>query len=137
MKKKALEFLKNEVYCIIATVSAEGSPQAAFVAFSENQDLEIMIGTSNKSRKYQNIMRNPNVAIEFGIDGKRTMQYEGVARILNDAERKERAKAHFVKQPSARKYESDPDQVYFVVRPTWLRISTSGPVVLGEMREFK
>ena len=134
MKNEAMNFLNEETYCIISTTDTNGKPESAFVAFSENEKLEIMIGTSKGSRKYKNIVRNPHVALVFGFDGKQTLQYEGKARVLSDEERKQRLEKHFEKQPSAAKYEADPKQVYLIIEPTWLRISTSGPVVLGEMR---
>lgn len=75
-----------------------------------------------------------NLEMFFGFGGEQTPQYEGVVRIPGDVERQERLKKHFIKQPGAQKYETDSQQVYFVVEPRWLPISESEPKVIGEMR---
>ena len=134
IKKEAREFLKDKHYCVISTVSKESKSESAYVAFSENEDLEIMIGTSRQSRKFRNILHNPNVSIVFWDGDKKTLQYEGVAHTLGKAEWQSKTKLHYVKQPGAAKYETDPSQTYFVVKPSWVRLVESGPKVLGEMR---
>lgn len=128
------ELLQREKYCIVSTVNANGSPESAFVAFSENNKLELMIGTSKKSRKFKNILANPNVAVVIGSDGKSTLQYEGIVRIAQSEELEDRLVAHHKKQPGAKKYQSDPSEVYLLVLPKWLRLTKSGPIVIGEMR---
>ncbi len=134
MKEKALKFLENETHCVISTVSPKGNSESAFVAFSENENLEIMIGTSNKSRKFQNIVNNPRVSIVFGFEGKKSLQYEGNVSVIGEKELEKRLKGHFVKHPGAIKYQADPDNIYMIVKPLWIRMVESGPRVLGEMR---
>lgn len=129
------KFIENESLCVISSVGRGGNPQSAIVAFSENENLEIMIGTSKKSRKFQNITNNPNVSIVFGFAGEKSLQYEGTSRFMGEEEMESKLIDHYRKQPSAKKYESDSEQVYMVVSPKWVRLSKSEPVVLGE-REF-
>ena len=93
-----------------------------------------MIGTSKKSRKYQNIAHNPAVSLVFGFDGKKTLQYEGTARALEAEELEKRLVDHFKKHPGAVKYQSDPRQTYLIVETKWVRITESGPTILEEMR---
>ncbi len=134
MIEKFCSFLKNETYCVISTVTSESHSESAFVAFSENNDLEIMIGTSKKSRKFRNIVHNPAVSIVFGFDGEKTLQYEGVARVPNEEELEKRLVSHFRKHPGATKYQDDLNQTYIIIEPRWARISASGPIILQEMR---
>jgi uncharacterized protein YhbP (UPF0306 family) len=80
-----------------------------------------MFGTYNTSRKYQNLLDNPQVAIVFGQDEGITVQYEGTASILEGDELVEYKKIYFAKHPTAQKYEHDEPQVYFQIKPRWLR----------------
>jgi general stress protein 26 len=134
MKDEALTFLADKMHCVISTVDPTGKPEAAFVAFSENEDLEIMIGTSTKSRKFLNIRHNPAVSIVFGFDGKRSMQYEGTVHALEGKELTERLKRHFVKHPWAAKLQENPDHAFIAIEPSWIRIVEAPPTVIGEMR---
>jgi general stress protein 26 len=136
IKVEALNFLKNEHYCVISTVSPENTSESAFVAFSENENLEIMIGTSNKTRKFHNIEHNQFVSVVFGFDQKRSIQYEGKARVLQGNELEQRLKVHFAKHPGATEYKASPDNVYISIEPSWIRLVESGPRVIGELTEF-
>ncbi len=53
IKKKVLELMRQEKYCVLSTVNATGQPESAFVAISENEKFELMIGTSKNSRKFK------------------------------------------------------------------------------------
>jgi hypothetical protein len=123
--------LRRENYCVISTVTPDGLPEAAYVSFSANDKFEIMIGTSTKSRKFQNISNNPSVAIVFSFDGKETIQYGGQAHVLKGQELNDRLEAHFVKHPGARKYLDLANQSYISITPQWVRLSKAGPSVLG------
>ncbi len=133
-KDDAFNFLKNKSLCVLSTVNAKGSPESAYVGFSVNKDLEVMIGTSKKSRKAQNVIKNPKVSLVFWEEGKQTLQYEGRARVLAGEELEKKKRVHFQRTPGAKKYEKNPDNIYIVVEPDWIRLTESGPAVLGEMR---
>lgn len=126
------EYLKNLTHCVLSTVTLDNHSESAFVAFSENDALEIMIGTSKKSRKYHNILHNPNVSVVFGFDGQTSMQYEGIAHLPEMDELRHRLGRHYLKHPWAVKYEHDPEQTYVVIKPVWARISKTGPIILTE-----
>ncbi|MDB5170058.1 MAG: Pyridoxamine 5-phosphate oxidase [Candidatus Saccharibacteria bacterium] len=136
IKDSALALIKSQRLCVISTVSSEGKPESAVVGFSINEKFEVIIGTSKKSRKFNNILQNPNVAIVFGPQEMRAVQYEGLVKQLEGEELAARKKHHFEVHPWAVKYESDPDQTYFLVTPQWIRLVEAGPVVLGEETEF-
>jgi general stress protein 26 len=136
MIDQALELLSKLELCVISTIGEDGAPQSALVGFSENDKLEIMIGTSKKSRKFGNILKDPRASIVFGPVNNKEVQYEGLAHELKDQELANRKKHHFTKRPGAIKYEDNPDQTYILVEPKWIRLVESGPKTIGEERLF-
>lgn len=66
---KELEFLLSQRLGRLATVNPEGKPQNAPVAFRYNAELDVIeIGGRfmSQSKKYKNVLKNPNVA--FVVD---------------------------------------------------------------------
>lgn len=126
-KEKILAFLQTQHHGVIATNSPDSSsPESALVAISETEDLEIVFGTSIKSRKYQNILKNPHVAFVVAVadDEKRiSVQFEGKAIVVEGKERDVLVEGHVKKNPGSAKYLSDPDQKFFKVSPHWIRYS--------------
>lgn len=119
--KKIIDLLAASKFGVLSTISAENKPQSAVVGFTETEELELIIGTSRKSRKYQNILINPEVSMVIGWDENVTVQYEGLARVLMGEEISVYQKKHFAKQPSSKKHQDDPDEVYILITPTWVR----------------
>jgi len=117
------EFLKKHTLCVISTIHADDeSPESALIAFAEKDNLEIIFGTSNLSRKYKNIQKNNNVSLVIGWDSKLgTIQYEGVAEEVPDEQSGEYAALQTAKNPNSKKFVDKVDQRYFVVTPTWIR----------------
>lgn len=136
-RENILAFLANHKECVMATVDENGRPQAATVGFSETPQLGLTIGTSKGSRKYQNILRDPHVAVVVGFEGNTTVQYQGTARELNGEELLIRLKLHFQKIPDAQHFQEDPDQVYLAIDPTWVRYTDYSQLdSVEELREF-
>lgn len=132
-KQIVKDFLKDRKHMIIATES-NGIPEAALVGFASFDNLNLIFGTSIQSRKFQNIQNNSRVAIVFTDDEKATVQYEGVVSILIGNELAEYKEVYFKKNPSAKQFESDPNQVYLKVVPIWLRYTE---VKSGEREVFE
>lgn len=116
-------FIKEHRLAVLATVNADFLPEAAVVGFSVNEHLHLNFGTFRTSRKYQNLQKNPRVALVIGWEKGKTVQYEGVARELEGKEREEAIKEHLKTAPSAAKYVSDPDEAYFEVKPLYVKYS--------------
>ena len=57
----------------------------------------------------------------FGNKEKITVQYEGKVSELDDKELVNFKEIYFQKTPSAKKYETHPDQAYLKINPTWIR----------------
>lgn len=120
-KEKVLDFIKGEKLGVVATKSAKGEVQSAVMGFGETDKFEIFFGTDVSSRKYKNLQTNPDVAFVIGWDEGVTVQYEGVARELSDGEEKIYKEMYYEKTPSAKKYDGEPGERYFLVSPKWVR----------------
>jgi general stress protein 26 len=139
MKEKVLEFMAASDHCVISTCGPENKPQSAFVGFSEDGNLELVIGTNKKSRKYQNLANNPYISIVIADRDKRLeIQYEGQAKAMTAEELGERLNLHFKKIPVAEKRLSDSDQAWIKILPVWIRYvdANFSPMKFEEMWEF-
>lgn len=137
MKDQVSVFLSKFIFCVIATVTRENKPESAFVGFRHSQDLELLIGTSNLSRKYQNLQQNPHVAVVIA-DTSGEVQYEGDAQEISLKEYDQLiASGQFEALPGIEKYRNDPNQTFFKITPTWLRLIQHGETdAIAEMTEF-
>ena len=126
MRDAMYEFITSRSLCVISTVGTDAKPESAIVGFSHTKDLELVIGTSNKSRKYANLVENPHVAIVIG-DETAEIQYEGTVEIVPDGDYKNMIEqAHIRQLPGSAEYRKDPNQVYVKVTPTWIRFLKHG-----------
>lgn len=126
-RREMVEFMDARILCVLSTVSQNAKPESAYVGYVSNQNHEIVIGTSNQSRKYQNILQNKSVAIVIA-DQTGEVQYEGEVEIIApDVYEAMMAEGRFKKLPGLDKYRSDPNQVYLKVTPTWIRFIVHGP----------
>lgn len=121
-KKIIYEFLNSQPLATISTVNASGNPESALIGFGQKNDLTLIIGTDTSTRKFKNLKINPKVALAIGFGEEFiTVQYEGEAENMPSDELDEYNKLYFKKNPSAKKYESYPNQTYFKIRPVWIR----------------
>jgi nitroimidazol reductase NimA-like FMN-containing flavoprotein (pyridoxamine 5'-phosphate oxidase superfamily) len=131
-KQDVFAFMQERFLCVISTVGENAKPEAAMVAYTASENLQIMVGTSNKSRKYQNILQNSSVAVVIA-DQTGEVQYEGEAEILTSADYESLlAVGQFQKLAGYDKYRDDPTQVYLKLTPTWIRFIVHGPPGAGE-----
>lgn len=125
VKNKILEFLNKHKLAVISTIhSNKDAPESAVVGFANTDSLEIIFGTSCKTRKHANIQANPNVSVVIGWDSAiGTLQYEGVASVLGKDELKEYTAILVAKNIENKKYISFEDQRYILIKPTWIRFT--------------
>lgn len=84
--QKTQDFLKAHQGAVISTVSPEGKPQASFVYYVLDKDLNFYFITKNKTRKAENLMKNTSVAIVVNNESKmETLQMEGTVQLVDDA----------------------------------------------------
>jgi uncharacterized protein YhbP (UPF0306 family) len=121
--KKIFEFIKSQDLAVISTVTHDFLPQSAVVGISGKENLELIFGTANDSRKYQNLKKNPRVSLVIGWDQGKTVQYEGEVVELSGSDKEEAINIHLSKTPSAAKYLSLPQEAIFKIVPKWVKYS--------------
>ncbi len=137
MKEKMLAFLQERFLCVVSTVTADAKPEAAYVGFTCNEKLEIIIGTSNLSRKYANLQANPSIALVVAdLNGE--VQYEGQVSHMTFEDYDKVVEANeFRGLPNIEKFRNDPTEVFFRIRPTWIRFIEHGEInTKEEFTEF-
>lgn len=108
---------------VVSTINSQSLPESAVVAFGCIEDFQLVFGTSIDSRKAKNISQNGNVSVVIGWDDKGTIQYNGIARMLEGDEVEKYSEVYFKKNPTARRYKDNPSERYFLIEPTWLRFT--------------
>lgn len=109
---------------VISTSDGTGQPQAATVAFSQTKNLELIIGTSETSRKSLNMLADPRVAFTVTDPEKRyTVQFEGLAKKLSKSEFDHFTEGHFKKLPASAPFRDILGQCYFILNPNWVRFT--------------
>jgi hypothetical protein len=108
---------------VLSTLGPDGRPQSAVVGFGVTKQFELVIGTPEGTRKAGNIAKDGRIAAVIGCDGTKTVQYEGIARLLVGDDLDTYTEIYFAKNPEARAYKSNPSERYFVIAPTWIRFT--------------
>jgi pyridoxine/pyridoxamine 5'-phosphate oxidase len=131
-RKELIEFMRANPLATVATVSQEGAPSAALVGVAVSDRFELMFDTVSTSRKFQNVQREPRVAVVFGAAGgyksgshdERTVQYEGIADVPSGEElERVRETIYFKQFPDGRERMKWPHIAYVRMRPVWMRYS--------------
>lgn len=115
-------FMRRSKLAVQASLSEHTGPQAAVIGFVISDRGELFFDTSNLSRKYRNLVRDPRIALVVGWD-ERTVQYEGIADQPTGESLARWKELYFASFPDGRERERWPDIAYFRVRPTWARYS--------------
>ncbi len=128
--------MNSKTLMVLATVSEDGKPESAVVGFGQTKKLEIICGTSKLSRKAENILKHKYVSIVIGWDDQGTLQYEGTARVLKVSEATKYSAVYFDKNPIAKQFKDNPDEIYILITPDWLRFTelTSTPWNVTELK---
>lgn len=121
-KEDVLKFLKKKDLCVTATADKDGKPIAATMAYAVDDEMVFYLETSNKSRKYKNLLANPKAAIVIGVANELpTVQVDGELTVF-EGEDAINARNFIVKQhPEWEGYflgpDRNPEEVYFSVKP--------------------
>lgn len=115
------DFLNSYNIGVISTVNQDGLPQGAIISFGQTKDLEIVFGTNNTTRKYQNLAGDPHIAFTIGGATLETIQYEGIVRELDKSELDIVRETHWKKNPHLEKLSQIPEHRYFIASPSWIR----------------
>ena len=124
-KQDLIEFLDSQILCVISSNGEVGYPNSATVAFSSNDNLELVIGTSSKSRKAANFARDNKVALTItDADRRWTVQLEGDVSPLSWEEFEANySEKHYKKLPFSLPFKDLPDQTNFRIVPTHLKLT--------------
>lgn len=114
--------MKRNMLAVLSTVDSQNKPESAVLAFAEHDDLTVIFGTSDMSRKYKNLVTNPRISLVIGWGDDGTVQYEGEAVEVPAAERDAAAELLIAKNKCVEKFINKPDERLFVVRPSWIRL---------------
>lgn len=121
-RQELIDYISARQFAVISTFGEE-YPQAACIEFG-NDGLTIIFDTDRNSRKCKNILQSPKVSLVIGWEDEKTVQYEGIATLLEPGHELQHLKAvYFKKSPEAQKWESTEGNVYFKVEPTWIRFT--------------
>ena len=101
--KEIVSYISERDFAVIATNSSD-YPESACIQFG-NSGLTLIFDTSNKSRKFKNLQKDNRVSFVIGWENERTVQYEGVATLLEGKEREEYRDIYFAKSEYARQWE--------------------------------
>lgn len=126
LREQLLTFMRQELYAVQASVTADGTPQAALVGVVVTDRFEVFFDTLEHSRKAVNLRRNPAAALVIGpaaAGSERTIQLEGVADEPTAPELDRLLELYFARFPDGRARRQWPGISYWRVSPRWLRYS--------------
>lgn len=104
---------------VVASIGADGSPQAAYVGLTATDDGVLVFDATSESRKIANIRERPQVAL--AVTGAETsVQLEGRARIAHDEERWRLGEVYTERFPSSRALDAGFELVAVDVH--WVRV---------------
>jgi pyridoxine/pyridoxamine 5'-phosphate oxidase len=126
-REALLAFLRKHRYCVEASVTHAGAPQAAVVGFAVSDALELVFDTLGTTRKMQNLRRDPRAAVVVGWDDEQTVQLEGVADEPSGAELERLKAVYFAAFPDGVSRASWKDITYVRIVPSWARYSDFRP----------
>ena len=122
-RAELIAFLRRYKLAVQASVASNGAPQAAVVGIAVSDQLEIIFDTLESTRKYQNLLADPRIALVIGWDDAVTVQLEGTVDFPEGAERERIRECYFVPYPDGRERLVWPGITHARVRPSWLRYS--------------
>ena len=122
-REEVLSYLSHQGLGVLATVNADGTPEAALLNIAVSPQLEIIFETTNATRKFANLRRDPAAAFVVGWHDAQSLQLNGVVdepsgRTLD------RIKALFVERyPAMASHQVWPGNHYYRFTPSWCRLS--------------
>lgn len=140
---EALDFLRSQLICVVSWNSSSGHPAAATVFYwmhdHDVHDTDLYFVTRRSSRKYEDLLRNKDVAVVVGTEfAPQTIQLHGRADLVTAADAIEDLKAlmsRFGTRPSHQRIyagaffpknpfrgiDSTSGFAIFRVKPDWMR----------------
>ena len=120
---EVVELIRRYRLAVVSSVAADGAPQSAVVGFAISNELEIVFDTLASTRKCQNPLRDPRVALVIGWDDELTFQIEGRVDFPTGEELQRLHTCYFTVYPDGRQRLGWAGITHVRVRPTWIRMS--------------
>jgi hypothetical protein len=130
-RAELVAFVRRHGRAVIATRGPAGDAQASDQGVAITDDAEFVLELSVHSQKYANILAFPQVAVVVGGAESVTVQAEGIADVLADAERDRCLRVYFQQFPTGRERAGEPDITYVRIRPRWVRLRDDRPGSFG------
>lgn len=123
-KRRLYEYIRTCPQAVIATATRDGKPEAARVNIAVTADLEVIFETTSATRKFSNLEDNPSAAFVIGWEDEKTLQYEGIVD-RPEGHALERVRTCYLSRfPEKASHQYWPGNMYFRVRPSWIRLSS-------------
>jgi hypothetical protein len=140
-KELIADFLGSQRLGVVATLDkSSGHPEAAVVAYSGTENLELIFGAFLDSRKVLNLEKDPRTAFVVW-DKNITVQYEGIASVAKGKESDRLRAIHLEKEKrlglkGSDEYAFHEKQRYIKIAPPWARYSdfASTPETIFEIK---
>ncbi|MFN7921480.1 MAG: pyridoxamine 5'-phosphate oxidase family protein [Bryobacteraceae bacterium] len=128
-------FIAQQKLAVVSSLSPAGKPQSALVGIASGDQMEIVFDTIRSTRKFENMIANPEVSLVIGLGGAITVQYEGKATELQGEDLAEYQKLYFEAWPDGPSRLEWEGITYFLVVPAWIRYSdfSQTPPVITEI----
>ncbi len=121
-QKDLYNFIHSKKYMVLSTVNRQGNPESGLMAFGDTDNLEIIFGTYSSTRKYSNLIENPNVSVVIGTDDDmKSIQYEGIVTQVSKDLIDEIVSPYFTKNPYSLNFKNNLEQTYWVIKPKWIK----------------
>jgi len=118
--------MRGERHAAIASVGADGGPQAAVVGVVVSHDFEIFFDTLASTRKAANLRARGRAAVVVGgfeAAAARTVQLEGLADEPRGTDLERLKQLYFDRFVDGPTRQASTGLIYMRVRPSWLRYS--------------
>ncbi len=133
MKPEIIEYINTQRICVLAVEMLDGSPHAATVHFAHQSEPSVFyFETSKTYRKCEPLFgraeSRASVVIGSDENNMKTLQMDGVVKIVSGKEKENFDKVYFGKFPNKIAKSYGFENVYFSFSPTWWRFTDwTGP----------
>ncbi len=107
-------------FCIIATASEKGEPEAATIEYMRGDEYDLYFKTFSDSRKYKNLCLNHRASIVVNFLP-HSLQMNGIIFELEGNE-KEKIKERFMKENGKENWYNYPETKFLKFSPNWIRL---------------
>lgn len=114
-----IDAVRREQRGVLATTAPDGAPEAALVGVAVLEDGTLIVNAPSSARKVANLRRDHRAALVVGAGPVRSLQVEGIARVLDGDERIPLGQAYDAQLPGSRSLA--PGFVVIAIRPEWIR----------------